>query len=205
MMLALAAIVALDLIGELPPPHPPAAGAPAWHTVKTVDGVRLARAPSDRAAAPWGLGEGEIAAPLERVIAHLTDFPSLSKWMPRVAELRVLERGANEAVVYFRIDLPWPISDRDWTLRYRWHRDGDRFVMIWSDAPERGPPPGRAVRVTPLRGYWELTATAAGTTHARYVFLAELGGALPHSVAEQTAWKQPLGSIRGVRSATTSR
>jgi hypothetical protein len=203
-MLALATLVALDLLGELALPRPPAPDAAAWQSVKTVDGVMLKRAASDRAA-PWGMGEGDIAAPIDRVIAHLTDFPSLGKWMPRVAELRVIARAADEAIVYFRFDLPWPISDRDWTLRYRWRRDGDRFVMTWCDAHDRGPPPGKAVRVTPVRGYWELTPTAAGTTHARYVFLSELGGSLPRSVAEETAWKQPLGSIRGVRSATTGR
>ncbi|HEY2744032.1 MAG TPA: START domain-containing protein, partial [Polyangia bacterium] len=185
-------------------PGPPGADAAAWQTLKTIDGVTLSTAPSDRAA-PWGRGDGEIAAPIDRVIAHLLDFPSLGKWMPRVADLRVIARGDDEAIVYFRFDLPWPISDRDWTLRYRWKRDGNHFVMTWTDANERGPPPGKAVRVTPMRGYWELTALPSGATHARYVFLAELGGSLPHSVATETAWKQPLGSIRGVRLATTSR
>ena len=188
----------------LPAPVPPPPGAAAWRTLKTVDGVRLARADSGRKG-PWGMGEGEIAAPLDRVIAHLTDFAALPRYVPRLAELRVLARGADEAIVYFRFDLPWPISDRDWTLRYRWRRQGDRFVMIWSDANDRGPPPSGAVRVSPMRGRWELAATARGTTQARYVFLAELGGSLPHSVVEQTAWKQPLQSIRGVRLATTSR
>jgi uncharacterized protein YndB with AHSA1/START domain len=203
-MLAWAACVALELLAQLPFPIPPPPDAAAWHTIKTVDGVTLKRAPSDRAT-PWGMGEGEIAAPLDRVIAHLVDVDSLGKWMPRVADLRVIARGADEALVYFRFDLPWPISDRDWTLRYRWQRQGDRFVMTWSDAHNSGPPPTRAVRPAPLRGYWELRATPAGTTFARYVFLAELGGSLPHSIADETAWKQPLGSIRGVRSATTSR
>lgn len=197
------ALVALGLVAELPSPRPPAPDDAAWMSVKTVDGVALKRAPAEHA--PWGMGEGEIAAPLARVIAHLTDFPSLRTGMPRVAELRVLEQRDGEAVVYFRFDLPWPISDRDWTLRYRWRRDGDRFVMTWVDANDRGPPPGGAVRVSPMRGYWELEATAAGTTRARYVFLAELAGSLPRSVAEETSWKQPLGSFRGVRSATTSR
>src|SRR6476659_928631 len=104
-MLSLAACVALDLLAQLAQPLPPALDAIKWQTVKTVDGVTLKRAPSDQAA-PWGLGEGEIAAPIERVIAHLTDFKDLGKWMPRVADLRVIERGADEAVVYFRFDLP---------------------------------------------------------------------------------------------------
>jgi len=203
-MLAWAACVALDLLAQLALPIPPPPDAAAWHTIKTVDGVTLKRAPSS-SAAPWGMGEGEIAAPLPRVVEHLTDFASLGKWMPRVADLRVIERRDDEALVYFRFDLPWPISDRDWTLRYRWHRDGDRFVMIWSDEHGSGPPPTRAVRPSPLRGYWELHATSNVTTFARYVFLSELGGSLPRSIGDETAWKQPLGSIRGVRSATTSR
>jgi hypothetical protein len=203
-MLAIAAIVALDLLAQLAAPLPPAADDSRWQTIKTVDGVTLKRAPSDRAA-PWGMGEAELAAPVERVIAHVTDFASLARWMPRVAELRVIERRDDEAIVYFKLDLPWPISDRDWTLRYRWQRDGDRFVMTWCDANDRGPPVGRAVRVTPMRGYWELAATAGGTTRARYVFLAELGGSLPRSIAAETAWKQPLGTLRGVRLATTGR
>ena len=188
------------LISELTAPLPPPPDDRAWVTLKTVDGVRLQTAPSSLGA-PWGRGEGDIAAPLSRVIAHLTNFPSLPRWMPRVAELRVIARGEAEATVYFRFDLPWPLSDRDWTVRYRWQEEAQHFFMIWSDANDRGPPPTRAVRVAPLRGYWELTATAPDTTHARYVFLAQLGGGLPRSVAATTAWKQPLETFRGVRAA----
>lgn len=185
----------------LPSPVPPDEGA--WRRIKAVDGVTLYCAAGDRA--PWGMGAGEIAAPLERVIAHLIDFASLSRFLPRLAELRVLSRGTAEALVYFRFDLPWPISDRDWTVRYRWQRQGDHFVMIWSDANDRGPPPGKAVRVAPVRGRWELSSTPTGTTWARYQFLAELGGSLPQSVVDQTAWKQPLETFRGVRRAVQGR
>ncbi|MGZ3442902.1 MAG: hypothetical protein ACXVDD_25450, partial [Polyangia bacterium] len=101
-MLAIAAIVALDLFAQLAAPLPPATGDSHWQTVKTVDGVTLERAPSGRAA-PWGRGDAEIAAPLDRVVAHLTDFASLAKWMPRVADLRVIERRDDEAIVYFKL------------------------------------------------------------------------------------------------------
>jgi uncharacterized protein YndB with AHSA1/START domain len=202
-MLALV-LAALGLAGELPAPLPPAVDDPAWQVVSTVDDVIVRRAHAPGVAAPWGWGEGEIAAPMERVIAHLTDFEGLVRWVPRLVEVRVIERCTDEAVVYFRFDLPWPVSDRDWTLRYRWRREGERFVMIWSDANDRGPPPGRALRVAPLRGRWELWPTGRGTTAGRYVFLAELGGRLPRSVVEQTAWKQPLQTFRGVRAATAA-
>ncbi|HEX4459251.1 MAG TPA: START domain-containing protein [Polyangia bacterium] len=197
------AIVLLGLAAELPPPLPPADDARAWQPVKVVEGIVVTRAPL--APPPqlmiWGAAEGDIDAPIDRVIAHLTNFELLPKIVPRLAELRVLSRASDEAILYFRFDLPWPISDRDWTSRYRWRREGDRFVMTWSDVSDRGPPPGKAVRVSPLRGAWELTSLGPGRTHARYVSLENLGGHLPRSVIEQTSWKQPLETFRAVRRA----
>jgi hypothetical protein len=58
--------------------------------------------------------------------------------------------------------------------------------------------------VAPLRGRWELWPLGPARTGGRYLFLAELGGRLPRSVVEQTAWKQPLQTFRGVRAATVS-
>jgi hypothetical protein len=198
----LALVVWMLALVELPPPAPPPPDDPSWQIVKTVDGVRLRRAPSERVA-PWGMADGEIGAPIERVIAHLIDFPALPRHVPRLAEVRVLSRGDDEAVVYFRFDLPWPLSDRDWAVRYRWWRDGERFVMTWTDAPDGAPPPtSAAVRVAPMRGRWELWPLAADRTAGRYVFLAEVGGRVPRSIVEQTAWKQPLQTFRGVRAAT---
>jgi hypothetical protein len=197
------AMVLLGLAAELPQPLPPPAADRAWQPVKVVDGIAVSRVPL---AAPlqllwWGVAEGDIEAPIERVIAHLTDFELLRKIVPRLAELRILSRGSDEALLYFRFDLPWPISDRDWTSRYRWRREGDGFVMTWCDVPSGGPPPGKPVRVSPLRGTWELTPRGPGRTHARYVSLENLGGKLPRAIVEQTSWKQPLETFRGVRKA----
>ena len=58
-----------------------------------------------------------------------------------------------------------------------------------------------SVRVSPLRGVWELAPRGPNRTHARYVSLENLGGKLPRSVVEQTSWKQPLETFRGVRKA----
>src|ERR1700759_5492892 len=107
------AMVLLGLAAELPQPLPPAATDRAWQPVKVVDGIAVSRAPLAWPSQPliWGVAEGDIEAPIERVIAHLTDFELLRKIVPRLAELRVLSRGNDEALLYFRFDLPWPISD----------------------------------------------------------------------------------------------
>jgi hypothetical protein len=204
--LACALGLALDVMA-LPAPVPPPPGSTAWVTLKVVDGVTLRRAPAaDWPRAPWGMGETEIAAPVEAVIAHLLDFEGLVHHLPRLERLRVLARAADQALVYFRFDLPWPISDRDWTVRYRFARDGaGGFRMVWSDDNSSGPPPAGAVRVSPVRGAWELSPTGPGTTRVRYLFLAELGGRMPRRVVEETSWKQPLYTLLGVKKALGSR
>jgi hypothetical protein len=195
-------IAALLVLGlALPAPSPPPADSAAWRVVKSKDGVTLKEADSGDPRAPWGLGEGEIAAPIERVIAHLTDFPGMTAVVPRLETVQVLEQRENSALVYYRFDLPWPISDRDWALSHVWQRDGGRWRMQWVDENARAPNAKRVVRVSPMRGYWELSVTERGTTWARYVFLAQLGGSLPRSVIEQTVWKQPYQTLIGIRKA----
>ena len=40
----------------------------------------------------------------------------------------------GQALVYYRIGLPWPISDRDWVVRYRYAAHGESgFEMSWSE------------------------------------------------------------------------
>ena len=196
-------IVLFLALTALPAPSPPPPDSAAWRVVKVKDAITLEQADSGDPRAPWGMGEGEIAAPIDRVIAHLLDFEGAKKVVPRLGEVRVLERRSNMAVVYQRFDLPWPISDRDWVLDEWWERDGDRFRMQWNDDDGRAPAARHVVRVSPMRGYWELTATPRGTTLLRYVFLANLGGNLPMSVIEQTVWKEPYQTIAGIRKVLT--
>jgi hypothetical protein len=120
--------------------------------------------------------------------------------MPRVAEVRPIARGEGEAIVYFRFDLPWPIADRDYTVRYRWHRAGEALVVELEDANGSGPPRGDPVRVERLRGRFSLAPVEGGTL-VDYVFTADFGGRMTRGMKEQAVWKQPLQSVLGIRRA----
>lgn len=169
--------------------------------MKQIEGITASLAPSERRA-PWGVADGVIDAAPDAVLAHLIAFEELPKHVPKLSELRVLQRSDGAALVYLYFDLPWPVSNRDYTVRYRWARGDDGTIRIAiEDANELGPKPGDAIRVGFVRGSWELRATSDGKTLARYIWLAELGGSMTRGMIEQTAWKQPLETIRGVRKA----
>lgn len=193
----LAALLGAPAIARADAPAPP-----SWKQVKVVDGIVVRTAPSG-VKPPWGSAMGTIDAPPARVLAHLLDFADAPKHVPRLAEARVLRRGDDEAVVYFFLDLPWPISNRDYTARFRWQTrpDGDVVLLVEDDNRE-GPPERGAIRVTLLRGLWRLHPVDGGRrTEARYDFLGDFGGMMTRSMIEQTDWKNPLETIQGVRKA----
>ncbi|MSP63372.1 MAG: hypothetical protein EXR72_24125 [Myxococcales bacterium] len=178
-----------------PPPLPPAAAA--WSLVKTVEGISVRTAPSEERA-PWGSAEGRMEVAPEAVLDHLLGFEALTKAIPYLAEVRVLRRSEGEALVYFYFDLPWPLSNRDYTVRYRWAHEGAQTVVTTEDANDLGPPATSAVRVRRVRTRWEL-APKEGGTQARFVCLVDYGGMLTQGMIEQTAWKQPMQTFLAVR------
>jgi carbon monoxide dehydrogenase subunit G len=179
--------------------------ASAWHAVKQVDGVSVRTAPSETRA-PWGMAEGVIDATPEQILAHLTAFEELVRFIPKLERVTVVSRGEGEAVVYFYLNLPWPIADRDYTARYRWQRDEGGVVTIAIElANQLGPAPGRAIRVGELRGVWSLTPAPGGRTRARYAAKTDFGGSLTRGMIDQTAWRQVLETVLGVRKALAGR
>ncbi len=190
---------------ELPEPRPPteAVGQPPWKKVKELDQVIVERADSTLDRKPWSRGTTLLDAPLAVVARHLLDFASLPRYAPKIVAVRIVEQGADHAVVYYRLDLPWPLSDRHWTVAYRWRLDDQHFQMAWTDANDRQPSDvKKAVLVEIARGGWVLDSDGPNRTRALVVQLVSLGGSwLPRSVIEETVWKQPLETFRGIRRA----
>jgi len=124
--------------------------------------------------------DGILRAAPERVLRVLTDYPSHPRWQKRLAEQRVLARGAAFLDVYERLSLP-VISDRDFTLHVTWGLDGEVAWMRFNTASAKAlPPVPDAVRVTAHHGSWRLEPIEGGrATHAVYRFLIDLAGSVP--------------------------
>ena len=177
-----------------------AADAPIarWRVTQVVDGVT--GSVTRDSEEPWGAAEGSVPAPVEAILRHLVDFDHLPGRIPWLADTRVLQRGTDEALVYFRYDLPWPFSDRDYTARYRWTElpTGEGQVEI-VDANASGPPPDGGVRVTDVRACFTLDPVARDLTRVRYRVHMELGGLLPRRMKEDALGKLALRSLLGLR------
>jgi hypothetical protein len=177
----------------------------AWKVRKVVDGIaaRLVERPDG----PWGSAEAIVPAPPEAVLAHLVEFEAMPARVPHLSQARVLARASDQAVVYLYFHLPWPLSDRDYSARYRWQREADgRIVVDVEDAEHEGPPPGRAVRVRDTRACFVLAPSDGGrATRLAYYFHADFGGLLTRQMKEETVWRVPLDTLLGIRKAFAPR
>ena len=196
----LAAVVALMTLGAAravgAADRPPAL---AWRLVRTTDGIAAwaAEGPGEF----WGFARGAVAAPADAILARITNFELLPQLSSRLRDVRVLERSEDTALVYFHYDLPWPLSDRSYTVWHHWGRDESGMLFLdVDDANDRGPPPDGTVRVRDFLARIRLWPTSdGGATLVEYLFRADLAGYLPRTVRAQTAWKIPLNVILTVR------
>jgi carbon monoxide dehydrogenase subunit G len=122
---------------------------------------------------------GTLAAEPEAVRAVLLDLEGFARWFPALDEWR----------------LPWPVSDRDYVVRYRWQDSPDgSFRLEAVGRPDAGPAPsGGAVRLQRLRSEWRIGPDAGGGTRASYRYEGE-SGPLPAWVARR-AWRSQTRAV----------
>lgn len=134
------------------------------------------------AGKPWCRSEAVLPGSPEQLEAILTDFSRYTQVFQRVTSCRVLEPN----VVHVTLDMPAPLSDRDYIARFEKSVEGADRVFRWVAVEHPEAPPGEAVRLVNSAGEWRLSPAPEGRTRLTYTWEAELGGdiptwALPHA------------------------
>ena len=130
------------------------------------------------------LAKAVIAAPSARVFAVISDDSRYPEFMPYVTESEIVKNEAGEFWVFQQLDLPWPISDRYYTI----HLLDDlscaaqgAYRLQWNlvrDDPSLRKGVGEPTLVNV--GAWELQPDNTGTsTSVTYFIHTDPGGALP--------------------------
>lgn len=91
---------------------------------------------------PVGDAIGVIDASLEQVRAILFDLDRFAEYMPDVVESEILGRDGDAYLFRAVIDTPWPMSQREFTVRI-WVSEGDeegdlQHYGTWDYVPDSG-------------------------------------------------------------------
>jgi hypothetical protein len=147
----------------------------------------------------------EIEGSPSEVQAVLLDYGSHPKIISRLAESDVLERHANELIVYQHLKLP-VIKDRDYTLKIVWD-PAQAKGLTFSIDNSRGPmETGKAVRMSVMNGEWVLKPIRGGhATVAVYRVQVDFAGSVPRWMVRHGAAKDLPSLFNGVRRLVAER
>ncbi len=154
-------------------------------------------------------GFGYLAEPRERVWLSLTD-DHLDDDVQGLDDV-ILDGGwASPKLLYQRLDLPWPVTDRHWVLRTANNAALARAAGVWErswalDDTRLGEARARtdaaafdaAITMRTNHGSWILLAHEGGTL-AVYEAWADLGGNVPAEAADAYSRSSLDGVFRGV-------
>jgi hypothetical protein len=143
--------------------------------------------------------EATINAPVKDVFNAVMDYEGQIGTIDRLTESRVLRRGKGWLLVYQRLNLP-VISDRDFTLKVRWGRQGKVTWVQWH-ATRGGPAErGGVVRVSHHDGSWQLVPVRDGrATRVRFQVTIDMSGWLPRWLARSGSGKEVPELIVAIR------
>ncbi len=173
-----------------------------WKLQKESEGIRVYTRAVEGSAVLEFRAETEIRTPLEVITSFYEEAGRMTEWFYRCKEAKLLKRiSANESVVYFAADLPWPLSDRDGVYRRVKSVDAATGAVIYQlgavshDYPLQK---GR-VRVAYLDAEWHFTPRPNGMTAVYYRMHTAAGGFIPTAVVNRFTVSLPFKTLRKLR------
>jgi len=154
---------------------------------------------------------GVVEASPAAVWAVVMDLNHYNQIFPFQEETRIVgtEEGGKRLWFYAVLAAPF-VSKRDYTLDVRiddWDEAKGHYRLSFSpgnDYPKAPPPVKGSVRVTDVRGFWEVKAWGLGFAHVSYCVRADPGGNLPAffvNAAQVDAMPKILNALRKAAAA----
>jgi|HubBroStandDraft_6_1064221.scaffolds.fasta_scaffold609748_2 hypothetical protein len=194
--LVVAALLAVSLPARV-------AGADDWVQDADEKGVVVTTRTEPGRSLPIFRGVGMVEAGVFEILAVLDDITRFTEWMADCKGAYIVKQiNELERVEYNRIGAPWPVWDRDTTIRSWIEADaskGDVWARFQSMSIAAAPPVSGVVRMPRLAGFYHLEVVDAAHTKVTYQVDADPGGLLPDWLVKLTSRKLPIETLVGLR------
>lgn len=135
---------------------------------------------------------------LSEIVGLLTDMSAHKKWIYNCKESRRLkEVGTNELYYYMELKVPWPASNRDGVVCFKFSQDKETKIVTVSTQALTGilPDIRGIVRVKKLVASWTFVPQPDGTIAAEYQVNTDPGGSVPVWIVNLFAVTGPYESV----------
>lgn len=195
------------LLVALPPVFAQPSAAEGWKLRKNRNGIQVYVRSVPGSGFKEFMATAELKAGMTSVIRLMEDTDSYSQWFPQIKESRVLKMiSSRELLLYQKMDIPFPIKDRDCILRVQVSRDKKtgavtfQLSSLWDYLPVQA----GVIRVKFISGSWTFVPDSArGVVLVTYRMHSEPEGTLPAWVANTAVVKRPFTVLTNMRKMLT--
>lgn len=182
---------------------------PKWELVEDEDGIKVWSLEIPDQDLPGFRGITMVNATIDELLSELLDFDSHTDWMWNTSESRLVKRLSDtRAIIYNRINAPWPVKDRDMVMEsdYRFTPDHKALTIRFQHTKDGNVPlPSRVVRVPRIEGFYRFWSESPTRTNVLYQVEVDIGGNVPNGAAHRYARKLPFETLEALRTRVEKR
>ncbi|MBB3045829.1 hypothetical protein FHR99_000065 [Litorivivens lipolytica] len=176
----------------------------AWRLEKDSDGIRIETRPVEGSAYREIRATTSIAGRVSSIVELLQDmsyWPKLNKIISS-AELHQ-QLSESESQLYFQMDMPWPVTDRDVLYHRTIRQDESDHSVTLTDRALTGilPEKNGKVRVVESVQQWTLSPNNRGGVDVTWITHTDPNGPLPAKMVNWLSVGPPHESISVLRTA----
>lgn len=173
-----------------------------WELKKDEDGIRVSVRKVEDSPILEYKGTVTVDAKVEETTRFFEEDARMTEWFHNCTEARTLRTETpDQKTLYFVIDMPWPVQDRDLVFRRVCTRDPATGTVVYetSALPQNYPEQEGKVRMPSMKGLWRFTPLSDGRTEIYYQQHSEVGGHIPDWLVNRLAVNIPFNSLSRFR------
>jgi hypothetical protein len=166
------------------------------------DGVRIFTRDAENSKVKAIKVECQLNATLSQVVAALMDVKNSEEWLYHTASNYIVKQvSPSELYYYSLVEMPWPVSDRDFIAHLIVSQNAVTKVVT-IDAPcvaDMVPVKPKVVRIADSRGKWVLSPIGNDRVKVVYTLHADPGGSIPAWLTNLFVTQGPKQSFKKLK------
>ena len=143
-----------------------------------------------------------LQATSSQLVAAIMDIQTCNEWVYHSAEnILIKQVSPLELIYYSRVDVPWPVEDRDYVVHIEVEQHPQTKVITVNSPciPGYVAEKKNIVRISHTVGKWTITPIGKNQVKAEYILEVDPMGSIPAWLTNLFATKGPLETFRNLK------
>lgn len=155
-----------------------------WELAKNKGGVKVYTRQPDGKTIKEFKAVMQIKTTIDQLVNLLENVEDYTDWQSSLSDSYTIKKlSSSERYIYYALDLPWPLSDRDVVTHFKKIKyKSEKVVFLLNSKPDYIKTKTDFVRIRDAQGSWSLTPLSNGYIQVVYRSYGDPAGNIPSSI-----------------------